>query len=407
MKRMDVFRTFARLARLTVYLGVLACAGAPARAVNVVIDYTYDTLNTHGFFGAGNPGGAAAGTQARAALEAAASFYSNILTDTFAAVQIPPNYPSQVFNGVAFWGTELEFTHPTTAGTVTLTNQTRAANEYRIYTGARDLAAPTLGIGGFMTAGWSQNSAGNGFTQEEFDEITAINAAFGNVVQTRGEPTGFAAWGGVLTFDSAGVNWHFNHATQPTAGTSDFFSVAIHELGHALGLGTSPEWNAFISGSNFTGPNAAGEFGANPPLHDTGHWAQNTMSQVYGSSTPQEAAMDPNLTVGTRKRLTQLDAAAMVDIGWEIDLTPQNFSPADFNEDTFVNGADLTLWRSAFRLTANGDADGDNDTDGSDFLTWQRHVGATSTIGATSAVPEPHAVLLALAAGSMLCRRQV
>lgn len=378
----------------------LVIAMPAARAVNIVLDYTYDTSN---FFGAGNPSGAVAGTQAKAALEAVASFYSGILNDTFSAVQIPPNYPSQVFNGVAFWGTELEFTHPTSGGTVTLTNQTRVADEYRIYTGARDLGSTTLGIGGPMQAGWSQDFVGNGFTPQEVEEIEAISAAFGTVVNTRGETTGFSAWGGVLSFDSAGTVWHYNHNANPTAGTNDFFSVAVHELGHALGLGASDEWNALISEEGlFTGAAATSEFGSNPPLAppDGAHWASGTMSRIYGPNTPQEAAMDPQITTGTRKRLTTLDAAALTDIGWDVALgAPPIFNPADFNEDTFVNGADLTVWRGAFSINANGDADGDGDSDGRDFLIWQRQLGATSSvasgIGTASAVPEPSAALLA------------
>ncbi len=56
------------------------------------IDYTYDTNN---FFGSGNPQGAAAGMQAKAALEAAAELLlQHILNDTFSAITIPPPYHS-------------------------------------------------------------------------------------------------------------------------------------------------------------------------------------------------------------------------------------------------------------------------------------------------------------------------
>ena len=45
----------------------------------------------------------------------------------------------------------------------------------------------------------------------------------------------------------------------------------------------------------------------------------------------------------------------------------------------------------------DGDADGDHDVDGNDFLVWQRTLG-TAPPGAVAAVPEPGASLLALAA---------
>ena len=58
-----------RLLAMVLLMGAMA---VPTCAINIVIDYTYDTNN---FFGSGNPQGAAAGAQARAALEAAASYY--------------------------------------------------------------------------------------------------------------------------------------------------------------------------------------------------------------------------------------------------------------------------------------------------------------------------------------------
>ena len=71
----------------------LCLAAPPAAAINLQIDYTYDTTN---FFGSGNPQGAAAGVQAKAALEAAASFYSTILTDSFSAIQTPAAVSQQL-----------------------------------------------------------------------------------------------------------------------------------------------------------------------------------------------------------------------------------------------------------------------------------------------------------------------
>ena len=121
------------------------------------------------------------------------------------------------------------------------------------------------------------------------------------------------------------------------------------------------------------------------------------MSKVFGTNTAQEAAMDPEINAGTRKYLTALDAAALKDIGWSIPqaVSPlPNFNPADVNQDTFVNGADLTQWKSAFGLNANGDANGDGATNGVDFLIWQRNYGATSAMAASSAVPEPAAAAL-------------
>jgi hypothetical protein len=92
--------------------------------------------------------------------------------------------------------------------------------------------------------------------------------------------------------------------------------------------------------------------------------------------------------------LTSLDAAALTDIGWSVTAPSPTYNPADFNEDTFVNGADLAMWKGAFALNANGDADGDNDSDGADYLIWQRNFGATSVAETLAAVPEPASLTL-------------
>jgi hypothetical protein len=58
-------------------------------------------------------------------------------------------------------------------------------------------------------------------------------------------------------------------------------------------------------------------------------------------------------------------------------------SAADFTLDAAVGPPDLTVWKSGFgtALTVGynaGDADGDHDVDGADFLTWQRSLGLSS-----------------------------
>lgn len=400
----------SRSASLVLAAGLLFGAMVhPSRAVNITLDYAYDTSN---FFGAGNPSGATAGAQAKAALEAVASFYSTILTDTFSAIQTPPEFHSATFPSTAHWNWSLNFSHPGNGTDVAIDNTTIAADEYRIYAGGSSIGGTTLGIGGPGGYERSNGYTGPGFTQAEINEVNQITASFFDAVDNRGETSGFSRWGGAITFDSDGsTNWHFNHTTLPSAGTNDFFSVAIHELGHALGLGASEEWQAYASGPNplFTGPASTSLNGGNPQLDPSrGHWRAGTLSQILSTSTSQEAAMDPDITTGTRKRLTKLDAAALTDIGWSVVAPPPpTYNPADFNEDTFVNGADLTLWKGAFGLNANGDADGDNDSDGRDYLIWQRNFGAMSASGTLASVPEPNGVLVAtIGAATLVAKRR-
>lgn len=86
-------------------------------------------------------------------------------------------------------------------------------------------------------------------------------------------------------------------------------------------------------------------------------------------------------------------------------LTPT--APGDFDKDSDVDGADLTLWKGAFGQTAVGDADNDGDSDGADFLVWQRNYAPGAATAATAAVPEPAslALLLTAAAGILAARK--
>lgn len=407
---------------LSVRIAIALCAllslnPRAVQAITITIDYTFDTgANAPKFFGVGNPGGAAAGAQAKAALEAAAGYYSTILTDTFSAIQAPANFTSTK-GGTATFSWSPTVRSPLTGDTVPAPLQSVALNEYRIFASARGLSGGTVGVGGFGAGGYEYAvSSSNGFNPGEYNaQVQKVNA-FETAVTTRGQTSGFVAWGGSITFDNDGsTNWHYDHSTAPAAGKSDFYSVAIHELGHALGLGISEEWLMKGTGPNFTGSNATSVYNGNPPLsapEHGGHWKSGTMSKVFGTSIVQEAAMDPEINNGTRKYLTALDAAALKDIGWSVPVAvppAPTYNPADFNKDTFVNAADLTQWKSAFSLNANGDANGDANTDGADFLVWQRNFGATSALAAAITIPEPAATAmlpLALAARGLARSRR-
>jgi hypothetical protein len=97
---------------------------------------------------------------------------------------------------------------------------------------------------------------------------------------------------------------------------------------------------------------------------------------------------------------------------------------ADFNLDGMVDRLDTELLSSNIGTFANatfeqGDADGDGDVDGDDFLTWQREIGpatpmsafaSTSSVGSglnSNVVPEPAAMaILSAAIMVLLCVRR-
>jgi hypothetical protein len=387
-------RSMKQIGRLFGTVLVFALAAVPAGAINVVVDYSYDS---NGFFGGGNPQGAAAGAQAKAALDAAASYFTTILDDTFSAIVTPPTFNSSVFDGQVTWEWTASFTHPGNGSSVVLTNPTVPANEYRIYAGARNLSS--AGVGGPGGFGWSSNPSG-GFTSGEIDQIDAITDTFSNQVENREESSGFASWGGVITFDRDGsTTWHYNHTTVPAGNVTDFYSVVIHELTHAFGFGTASEFQSFVSGSNFFGPTAMGVYGGTVPLSGSGHWAFNTSSTVYGTSTAQEAAMDPDVLNGTRKLFTTLDGAALTDIGWELVAPPAPTPTGDYNGNGKVDAADYVVWRntngqSASPAGSGADGDGSGAVGPGDYTFWRSKFGLSVGSGSGSiteggAVPEP------------------
>ena len=106
------------------------------------------------------------------------------------------------------------------------------------------------------------------------------------------------------------------------ANQFDFLTVATHELGHVLGIGTAASWFTYVDASNntFLGPHADASYGGPVPLDASagddaadGHWADGTLS--HGQVT----TMNPTIVPGIRRLFTSLDWAGLDDIGWQTD----------------------------------------------------------------------------------------
>jgi T5SS/PEP-CTERM-associated repeat protein len=85
------------------------------------------------------------------------------------------------------------------------------------------------------------------------------------------------------------------------------------------------------------------------------------------------------------------------------------FLAADFNENHFVDAADLVKWKTGFGTPAGashlqGDADFEGDVDGFDFLLWQRQLGLSAPpISSNEPLPEPATMLLGAVAAAGVC----
>jgi hypothetical protein len=345
MKRTALTRRIAA----TVWGLLFVCLSSSATFGTIVVDYSNDA-STDNFF--------ATNTTAKAALEAAVNDINSVIISSFGAIT-PGQQTIIGSNG----GTSASITHsfsytnPST-GVSTVYNggvPTLAANEIRIFVGMRELSGSTLGQGGPGGHSWSISGGSSANWPGAFTNmINASNAVYlrgneGPVISeqfqsaTLGPATGsgtvrFGNTIGNLWFDNdtnndtvtdnaatLDANWHFDHTTSVAAGKADFYSVALHEVLHAVGFGTSLTWNQQVSGTNWTGSNVISLLGTGTNVIDSSgsHIASGLMSARLSDGVMQQSVMSPSILLGTRKTLTALDRAFLQDLNFNVAAVPE------------------------------------------------------------------------------------
>jgi len=305
-----------------------------AHAAIVTVDYSLDT----GSLFSSNP-------TAKAAVEAAAADIGNAITHSLGAV------PTDIYSGTngsttAQFDWKFNVTNPSTGAIFTQNTFSFSVNSLTVYAGWRPLTGLTLGVGG--PAGGGFTFSGTGSASQWVGAVAAAESASNAAMSRRigpviGRLSGSSTLGGTtanysvrygpmlgsLSLDSDSDNdgsadsaavlanyWHYDHTTAVAAGKNDLYSVALHEILHGIGFGVSDTWDSLHSGTTWTGQNviALQGTGANMVSADGGHIASGAMSTRISDGVAQEAVMDPSLTVGTRKYLTQLDLAFLNDL---------------------------------------------------------------------------------------------
>lgn len=262
----------------------LALAASSAQAITIEFDYTYDTGN---FFTSAH----------QSIMNSIATEFGTRLTDSLAAITVGGGNSFQPNVGLV------------TGQTTTLApSQSIPEDTLRIFVGARALSGSTLAEGG--PGGYSA-----GGSQAFLDNLD-------NRSQSQPQSVDFGPWGGVMVFDT-NTAWYLDDdlGTVESFANFDFYSVAIHELGHVLGVGTSPPWISQIAGATFTGTAAEASYGGPVPLANNGHLSKDIDSTFMGAL--QEPALSPSITAGQRKHFTELDWALLSDVGWQVAAVPE------------------------------------------------------------------------------------
>lgn len=135
----------------------------------------------------------------------------------------------------------------------------------------------------------------------------------------QGVVTDFEPWAGTISFNSE-IDWDFS-LDNSNPNKIDFISVALHEIGHVLGIGTAPIFDSIVAGEAFDGVNAKAVNNGNPiPL-------ESDLAHVKDGFQGDSVLLDPTKNSG-RNLPSDIDLAILADIGYEIDgFTAQGSTP--------------------------------------------------------------------------------
>ena len=320
-------------------LPAILCATLPAMGLEIELDFTHDE-EAEQFF--------SSNSEARSAVEKAAEDLGFLLTNSMTQVS------KDVFEGIngsakASFDWSWSYTNPVTGDTVIIDEPSIAADTITIYAGTRNLSGTTLGQGGAGGAGLTLSATGfsNGWSG-----AVDLAEAESNSIMSRGSGpiinsfSGSADFGGNIgqyelhyglsignlwfdaDWDNNGVrdsdtqlanNWHYGINDLVPNTKTDLYSVALHEILHVLGAGTSSTWNDLADGRNWLGAEAAAIAGTSNILSSDGaHLRSGIMSVRLSDGVLQEAALSPSITPGSRKEITELDLAILADLGYQI-----------------------------------------------------------------------------------------
>ncbi len=259
------------------------------------------------------------------------------------------------------------------------------------------IAAETAGM--MATA---VHSRGEGPVIASFDSAFVINNSNGTQTSYPYQ-VNFGLGHGSISFDNDTNNnnvddltegidpadfFHFDHTVAPAANKSDFYSTALHEALHAIGMGASNAWDSLVDGSNWTGSEVINYLGNGTGLIDAsgGHVTPGILSPRITDGVLQESVLVPSSMMGERAVLTELDLAFLRDLGFAGAVVPPRVILGDFDLDGDVDLADLDRYIGNLDSLAVGelqalDLDRNGRVEAADFETHYSTLVETSNGG--------------------------
>ena len=260
-------------------------------------------------------------------------------------------------------------------------------------------------------------SIGISFEGPQLDEVRAIHFFYGDVYEKSNNGSGNNSatqatdLGTIFTGNTTSIGTDANVPTQRiSSSATDFVSISnLDDSDYFSFTVTEPAYLDVLL-TPLGGVFSQAEQGATPALFDANARSDLAVT-IFGLNgvTPVLTLDETGVGVSESRENIFLEnpgqyyarvtgSADTIQL-YQLDLAvdTMGFLEADLNQDTQVDIDDLTLLTAAFGVNDSGDTDGDHDSDGADFLLWQRQFGG-GFIGNGTAhiVPEPTSALLLL-----------
>ncbi|AFZ36888.1 Dockerin type 1 protein [Stanieria cyanosphaera PCC 7437] len=253
--------------------------------MKIKFDYRFDT---EGFFN---------NAQKKAALEKAGAIWSSLLKDDFETIPV---------------GVEFTITNPTKGNSEKIV-LTQEIDDLLIFVGTNNFGNQSKQL---TTVGSLGEAKVDGFDLQG----DIFQRRISNNFRGKGAVSNFEPWAGIVTFNNT-IDWDFSF-NNPNTQKIDFISVALHEIGHILGFGTSAIFNKIGGDGKFDGVNALAVNKGNPiPL-------ESDLAHVKEGFNQNTVLLDPFNNRG-RNLPTPIDLALLADIGYQIEgFTTQGTTPS-------------------------------------------------------------------------------